>query len=115
MAKQKAKSIRDIRSQELRIRNKNAEFVGSKKISSQEYINRLNRVNGIARTYEQNIQNTPSYKRTDAKISNIIANKEGSGYNRMDAIERFDERNQNRKYSRSTYMGGVKRASGSKG
>lgn len=109
MAKERTKSINDLAAQEFRIRERNEALADAKKISREEFRNRAQRVMGITEKYAKNIQNSPSYKKA---YEAMLTQARGKPVRVQDALY---ERTLEKQYSRSTYMGGVKRASGSKG
>lgn len=109
MAKGRTKSISDLANQEFRIRERNEALADAKKISSEEFRNRAQRVMGITERYAKNIQNSPSYKKA---YEAMLAQAKGKPIGEQDALY---ERTLEKQYSRSTYMGGVRRASGTKG
>lgn len=104
MAEQRRKSLADIRRQYARI--------------TETYYNRgdfggLDRVRGIVDRYQDNILNTKADRRYVQKQEEAMNTLHG--YALMDRMDALYAQRRNRQYSRSTYMGGVRRASGGKG
>lgn len=113
MAKQKTKSIADIRSQFYRIQNLAQEGLAQGRYNSRQYDTRKETASRVMGRYSANIANSPSYQNTVRRMNRANANLTGMAL--INADRQFVRQNYNRQYSRSTYMGGMKRASGSKG
>lgn len=114
MAKQRTKSANQIYEQYKRAYNTAKELRQSGKISEETFNARTERIMRVGDRYLANIQNTPSYKRTKNAFFRRDHAKE-TLRDGLRAMARDIKKAQTRQYAQSTYMGGVKRASGSKG
>ena len=113
MARQRTKSIADIRSQIYRIQNMATEGLRNGRYNTQQFDARRETASRAMERYSANIANSPSYQNTVRRMNRANANLTGMAL--INADRQFVRQNYNRQYSRSAYMGGIKRAGGSKG
>ena len=114
MAKQRTKSAEQIYNQYQRAYNTATALRDSGKISEETFRTRTERIARTGDRYLRNIESTPSYQKTKNAFFNRN-NASGDYSERLRAMARDIQKASTRQYSRSTYMGGVRRASGSKG
>lgn len=113
MARQRTKSIADIRSQFYRIQSLAQEGLAQGRYNSRQYETRKETASRLEAKYARNISQTPSYQNTVKRMNRANANLTGLAF--IEADKPYVKQNETRQYSRSTYMGGVRRASGGKG
>jgi len=113
MAKQKTKSINDLYNQFIRIQSLAQEGLAQGRYNSRQYDTRKETASRLEAKYAHNISQTPSYQNTVKRMDK--ANAHLTGMSLIEADKPYIEKNDARQYSRSTYMGGVRRASGGKG